>query len=98
MLRNLALLLWTVCHAFVRVSMSVLKPALAFFTGFCLIANGAYLSLGTIDKIGDAGQMLRLGTPPWLMWTTGLLFIATGLALWHIITKPHPQPSSTPNS
>ncbi len=62
------------------------KP-LGFFAGFCLIANGAYISLGTLDRIGDAGDMLRLGTPTWLMWAFGFLCLIAGLACWHLITK-----------
>jgi hypothetical protein len=36
-----------------------------FFAGFCLIANGAYLVFGTLDRVGDCGEMLRTGTPAW---------------------------------
>ena len=39
-------------------------PAYAdFFAGFCLIANGAYIGIGSFDRIGDAGDLLRHGSP-----------------------------------
>lgn len=54
-----------------------------FFAGFCLIANGAYMLLGSFDSIGDAGDVLRLGSPRWTLWLFGALTWGLGLALWH---------------
>jgi Peptidase M50B-like len=34
-----------------------------FFAGFCLVANGAYLGVGAFARIGDAGDLIRLGNP-----------------------------------
>jgi hypothetical protein len=56
---------------------------LRFFAGFCLIANGAYVGVGWIWRSGDAGEMLRLGTPPWVMVLFGTACVVTGLWLWH---------------
>ena len=56
---------------------------LRFFAGFCLIANGAYISLGSFDRIGDCGEMLRLDTPIWLLWLFGAATMPAGLWLWH---------------
>jgi hypothetical protein len=56
---------------------------LRFFAGFCLIANGAYIAVGSFDRIGDAGEMLRFGSPMWLLWLFGLLTVPPGLWLWH---------------
>ena len=56
---------------------------LRFFAGFCLIANGAYLFVGSFDHIGDAGDLLTYGAPIWLLWLFGLTTIPTGLRLWH---------------
>jgi hypothetical protein len=56
---------------------------LRFFAGFCLIANGAYIAGGSIAGIGDAGDMLRHGSPDWLLWLFGIIAVPTGLALWH---------------
>jgi hypothetical protein len=56
---------------------------LRFFAGFCLIANGAYVGVGSFDRVGDAGEMIRLGSPIWHLWAFGLATIPTGLWLWH---------------
>jgi hypothetical protein len=57
--------------------------ALRFFAGFCLIANGAYIAFGSIDRIGDCGEMLRHGSQIWQLWLFGALSIPTGFWLWH---------------
>jgi hypothetical protein len=54
-----------------------------FFAGFCLVANGAYLAFGSFGAIGDAGDMLRFGTPTWLLWLFGAVTIPTGFLLWN---------------
>ena len=54
-----------------------------FFAGFCLIANGAYIAVGSFDRVGDAGEMLRLGSPIGALWAFGLLTAPAGLWLWH---------------
>ena len=56
---------------------------LRFFAGFCLIANGAYIAFGSIDRIGDCGEMLRHGSRIWQLWLFGALAIPTGFWLWH---------------
>ena len=56
---------------------------LRFFAGFCLIANGAYLSAGSFGRVGDAGALLDLGTPLGLMIGGGLGCVVIGLTLWH---------------
>jgi hypothetical protein len=56
---------------------------LRFFAGFCLIANGAYLGVGSFDGVGDAGDLLRHGAPVWQLWVFGLMCVPTGLWLWH---------------
>jgi len=59
------------------------RSLLQFFTGFCLVANGAYIGAGAFDGVGDAGEMLRLGTPLWAMLAFGILACALGFWLWH---------------
>jgi Peptidase M50B-like len=54
-----------------------------FFTGFCLIANGCYLGVGTFFDVGDAGDLARYGCPRWLMLLYGLVCVPTGLFLWN---------------
>ena len=56
---------------------------LRFFAGFCLIANGAYIAGGATSAIGDCGEMLRHGSPLWLLWLFGVLTVPAGLWLWN---------------
>lgn len=34
---------------------------LRFFAGFCLLANGLYIGVGSFGRVGDCGEMLRRG-------------------------------------
>lgn len=54
-----------------------------FFAGFCLVANGVYLGIGSFDRVGDAGDLLRHGTPIGCLWLFGVLTAPVGLYLWH---------------
>lgn len=54
-----------------------------FFAGFCLIANGAYIGLGSFAQVGDCGEMLRTGTPLWVMMAFGVATAPAGFYLWH---------------
>lgn len=54
-----------------------------FFAGFCLLANGLYLGCGSFERVGDCGDLLRHGTPIWLLWLFGLACAPAGLGLWH---------------
>jgi hypothetical protein len=56
---------------------------LRFFAGFCLVANGAYIAGGSFGGVGDCGEMLRHGSPIWLLWLFGAACAPAGLALWH---------------
>jgi hypothetical protein len=56
---------------------------LRFFAGFCLIANGCYIGIGSFAEIGDAGDMLRHGSPIWCLWLYGLVTFPAGLYLWN---------------
>lgn len=64
----------------------------AAFCGFCLIANGAYIALGSIDHIGDAGDLLRHGVPRWTLWVFGALACLLGLGAWHTLGDSKPDP------
>jgi hypothetical protein len=48
-----------------------------------LLANGAYISIGSFDRIGDCGEMLRTGTPQWVMILFGVVSIPMGFCIWH---------------
>ena len=54
-----------------------------FFAGTCLIANGAYIGIGSFGRVGDAGDMIRLGSPLWSLWLFGLITFPSGLYLWN---------------
>lgn len=56
---------------------------LRFLAGFCCVANGAYIGFGSFGAIGDAGEMIRHGSPVWALWLFGAVLIPTGLWLWH---------------
>jgi hypothetical protein len=53
-----------------------------FFAGFCLIANGAYLGVGSFLGAGDCGEMLRQGSPVWVLRVFGAVAVPIGLWLW----------------
>jgi hypothetical protein len=56
---------------------------LRFFAGFCLIANGAYIAVGSFDRVGDCGVMLQHGSAPWQLWLFGAVTVVPGFWLWH---------------
>jgi hypothetical protein len=68
-----------------------------FIAGFALIANGAYITLGSLSGIGDAGDLLRYHSPIWLLWLFGLITIPIGLWLWND-WGPHFGPGAKANS
>jgi hypothetical protein len=67
----------------VRLAHAPGQAPIRFFVGFCLIANGAYIGIGSFELIGDAGDMIRHRTPPWCLWGFGLATIPLGLLLWN---------------
>src|SRR5262245_11629310 len=73
------LLLWAVAAASRLPGAFVLR----FFAGFCLLANGLYIGIGSFDKIGDCGEMLLYGSEPWQLWLFGAVTAPVGLWLWH---------------
>ena len=54
-----------------------------FFAGFCLIANGLYIGIGSFGRIGDCGEMLRHGSEVWHLWLFCLVTVPAGVWLWH---------------
>jgi hypothetical protein len=63
--------------------LNVLRVIARFFAGFCLVVNGAYISLGWINQVGDCGEMLRTGTPVSVLVMFGFATVPLGLYLWH---------------
>jgi hypothetical protein len=55
----------------------------AFFAGFCLIANGAYIAAGSLAQVGDARELIRTGAPRVLLLGFGGVTVVSGLAVWH---------------
>src|SRR4051812_17777961 len=68
------------CAAWARVPSAFV---LRFFAGFCLVANGLYIGVGSFGRVGDCGEMLRQGSAGWQLWLFGALTVPIGLALWH---------------
>jgi mannose/fructose/N-acetylgalactosamine-specific phosphotransferase system component IIC len=56
---------------------------LQFFAGFCLVANGAYLGVGWAMRVGDAQELLTLGTPRAALCAFGIVALTAGLLIWH---------------
>ena len=54
---------------------------LRFFAGFCLLANGLYIGVGSFERIGDCGDLLRQGAPIWHLWLFGALTAPVGIWL-----------------
>lgn len=71
--------MWLAAHQWIKP----LAAWLRFFAGFCLIANGCYLGYGVIEPIGDAEELIRYGTPVWMLGLFGMITIPLGFRLWH---------------
>ena len=61
----------------------MLRNIAIFFTGFCLLTNGAYIAIGSFDRVGDCGEMLRHGSPRWTLIAFGAITIPLGIYVWH---------------
>jgi len=70
---------WLTVHA-LRLATAYL---FRFFAGFCCVANGAYIGLGSFAAIGDCGDLLNHGAPVCQLWLFGILASATGFVLWN---------------
>jgi hypothetical protein len=65
-----------------------LKYMLSFFASFCLIANGLYIGIGSIDPIGDTRQLVHLGVSRITILTFGI--VASSIGFW-ILNAISPQ-------
>src|SRR5690606_6359069 len=60
---------------------------LRFWSGFCLVANGAYLGVGPVYPVGDSQTMLQNGTPAWSLVLFGVTASCCGLWIWSGLGK-----------
>ncbi len=79
----LGVLLPLVVAVVARLSRFAWTYLLWFFAGFCCIANGSYLGVGSFGRVGDAGDLLRHGSPIGTLWLFGVAGFSVGLYLWH---------------
>lgn len=73
------ILIWLVVRHFLEKFAHLAR----FFAGFCCVANGAYLGIGSFDSIGDAGDLLKHECPIGYLWLFGVAMIPVGFALWN---------------
>lgn len=76
---GLPLVIWSLAQAASLPGAFVLR----FFAGFCLLANGLYIGLGSFGRVGDCGEMLRHGSSQLQLWLFGAVTAPIGLALWN---------------
>lgn len=69
----------------VPARLSFAQRTAMFFAGFCVLANGAYIAVGSIDKVGDCGEMLKHGSKLWTLLLFGAITIPIGFWQWHRI-------------
>jgi hypothetical protein len=65
------LVLWGVRVAIFKFGSMDFGFLLRFFAGFCLLANGLYIGVGSWGHIGDCGELLHHGAQPWQLWIFG---------------------------
>ncbi|HVV73999.1 MAG TPA: hypothetical protein VHI52_21270 [Verrucomicrobiae bacterium] len=55
-----------------------------FFAGLCLITNGIYLAVVSfIPNAADPGDLMRNGSPQWILVVFGIITFPLGLFLWN---------------
>lgn len=76
------LILAVISQAF-RLRIAYLFWAIA---GFCLIANGAYIGIGSIHPVGDAKELITHDVPRWILAAFGLIATVGGILIWNWIS------------
>ena len=74
---TLPLLVWAIA----KIARLGGRFVLRFFAGFCLVVNGLYIGIGSFNRIGDCGEILRHGSQLWQLWLFGLLTAPVGVWL-----------------
>jgi len=72
-----------VAFAVLRFGVKRFVGPASFFAGFCAIANGLYLAVGSRAGVGDAGDLLRHGAATWQLLVFGVPATTLGLWLWN---------------
>ncbi len=57
------------------------------FAGFCCLANGLYLGLGTYGHVGDCGELMIHGFPREALWVFGIVASGVGIWIWDSIDR-----------
>jgi hypothetical protein len=73
------LILWAVTEAAKQQTRYLWR----FFCGFCLLANGLYIGIGSLGAIGDAGDLVRYGSSIGMLWLFGLVTAPAGFMVWN---------------
>lgn len=84
----------------IPVRATVARSIAMFFAGFCLIANGAYIGVGSFEGVADAGVILRTGSPVWALMAFGAVATGLGIFIWHRLGSPKKlfaDPTVVPN-
>jgi hypothetical protein len=55
------------------------------FSGFCLLANGAYLGAGSLAQVGDTAEILKHAGTLWTLRVVGLFLMTAGLVQWYLL-------------
>ena len=66
-----------------RVTVKRVAHLARFFAGFCCVANGAYLGIGSFEAAGDAGDLLKHHCPIGYLWMFGIVLVPIGFVLWN---------------
>ena len=72
-----------VCWGLLPRRLTVVRNIALFFVGFCLLANGSYIAIGSFDRVGDCGVMLQHGSSFWTLLLFGAITIPLGFFVWH---------------
>jgi len=51
-----------------------------FFAEFCCVSTGAYLGVGSLESIGDAGDLIKYQCMIGYLWFFGIAMILAGFA------------------
>ncbi len=75
----LPLMTLTVC----RFSKVTASYVVQFFAGFCLVVNGIYIGVVSFFHAADPGEMMRDGSPQWMLILFGVVAVPLGFLLWN---------------